>query len=112
MVAPDGMIRIPLNESQDEQSQIEEFLRRYNGEGIQHIALHTDSIFETVEEMKRRGIDFQDTIFGQDRPVLESQRPKRLPLAPDAEVHSAADRISSAYRRYLRDSGITFGVIP
>ena len=62
MVAPDGMIRIPLNESQDEQSQIEEFLRRYNGEGIQHIALHTDNIFETVEEMKRRGIAFQDTI--------------------------------------------------
>jgi 4-hydroxyphenylpyruvate dioxygenase len=62
MVAPDGMIRIPLNESQDEQSQIEEFLRRYNGEGIQHIALHTDDIFETVEEMKRRGIAFQDTI--------------------------------------------------
>ncbi len=62
MVAPDGMIRIPLNESQDEQSQIEEFLRRYNGEGIQHIALHTDNIFETVEEMKRRGIPFQDTI--------------------------------------------------
>lgn len=62
MVAPDGMIRIPLNESQDEQSQIEEFLRRYNGEGIQHIALHTDDIFKTVEEMKARGIAFQDTI--------------------------------------------------
>jgi len=62
MVAPDGMIRIPLNESQDEQSQIEEFLRRYNGEGIQHIALHTDDVFGTVEEMKRRGILFQDTI--------------------------------------------------
>jgi 4-hydroxyphenylpyruvate dioxygenase len=62
MIAPDRMIRIPLNESQDEQSQIEEFLRRYNGEGIQHIALHTDNIFETVEEMKRRGIAFQDTI--------------------------------------------------
>lgn len=62
MIAPDRMIRIPLNESQDEQSQIEEFLRRYNGEGIQHIALHTDDIFETVEEMKRRGIAFQDTI--------------------------------------------------
>ena len=62
MIAPDRMIRIPLNESQDEQSQIEEFLRRYNGEGIQHIALHTDDIFETVEEMKRRGIPFQDTI--------------------------------------------------
>ena len=62
MVAPDGMIRIPLNESQDEQSQIQEFLTRYNGEGIQHIALHTDDIFETVEEMKRRGVPFQDTI--------------------------------------------------
>ena len=62
MTAPDDKIRIPLNESQDENSQIEEFLRRYNGEGIQHIALATDDIFETVEEMKRRGIDFQDTI--------------------------------------------------
>ena len=62
MIAPDRAIRIPLNESQDENSQIEEFLRRYNGEGIQHIALATDDIFETVEEMKRRGIAFQDTI--------------------------------------------------
>ncbi|MDO1560216.1 4-hydroxyphenylpyruvate dioxygenase [Brevundimonas sp. 2R-24] len=62
MIAPDRMIRIPLNESQDEQSQIEEFLKRYNGEGIQHIALATDDIFETVEELKRRGVAFQDTI--------------------------------------------------
>ena len=62
MIAPDRAIRIPLNESQDENSQIEEFLRRYNGEGIQHIALATDNIFETVEELKRRGIPFQDTI--------------------------------------------------
>ncbi|MFN3353710.1 MAG: 4-hydroxyphenylpyruvate dioxygenase [Brevundimonas sp.] len=62
MIAPDKAIRIPLNESQDENSQIEEFLRRYNGEGIQHIALATDDIFETVEEMRRRGIAFQDTI--------------------------------------------------
>lgn len=63
------------------------------------------------ESPDARLIAFQDTIFGQDQPVLESQRPKRLPLAPDAEVHSAADRMSSAYRRYLRDSGIEFGVI-
>ena len=62
MIAPDRAIRIPLSESQDENSQIEEFLRRYNGEGIQHIALATDDIFETVEELKRRGIPFQDTI--------------------------------------------------
>jgi 4-hydroxyphenylpyruvate dioxygenase len=62
MIAPDRAIRIPLNESQDDNSQIEEFLRRYNGEGIQHIALTTENIFETVEAMKARGVDFQDTI--------------------------------------------------
>ena len=62
MIAPDRAIRIPLNESQDDNSQIEEFLRRYNGEGIQHIALTTANIYETVETMKARGVDFQDTI--------------------------------------------------
>ncbi len=62
MIAPDGAIRIPLNESQDDTSQIEEFLRQYNGEGIQHIALTTDDIFETVEKLRARGVKLQDTI--------------------------------------------------
>ncbi len=62
MIAPDRAIRIPLNESQDENSQIEEFIRRYNGEGIQHIALTTENIFETVEAMRARGVAFQDMI--------------------------------------------------
>ena len=62
MIAPDRAIRIPLNESQDDTSQIEEFLKRYNGEGIQHIALATDDIFATVEAMRARGVEFQDTI--------------------------------------------------
>lgn len=53
---------------------------------------------------------FQHTIFTQDQPVLESQQPKALPLDPRAELHSAADRMSSAYRRYLKASGVTFGV--
>lgn len=52
---------------------------------------------------------FQHEIFMQDRPVLESQRPRRLPLAPGAEAHSAADRGSAAYRRWLRLRGTTFG---
>jgi phenylpropionate dioxygenase-like ring-hydroxylating dioxygenase large terminal subunit len=51
---------------------------------------------------------FQDTIFLQDRPILESQRPKRLPLT-GGEVHCAADRASAAYRRFLIDRHITFG---
>ena len=48
--------------------------------------------------------------FLQDQPVLESQRPQRLPLDVRAEMHTAADKASSAYRRFLKDSGITFGV--
>ena len=63
--------------------------------------------FETSEQQLR---EFQHTIFVQDQPVLESQLPKALPLDPRAEMHSAADRMSSAYRRYLRASGVTFGV--
>lgn len=55
---------------------------------------------------------FQDGIFMQDAPIVESQRPRLLPVtdAVVREVHSAADRSSTAYRRYLREQGITFGV--
>jgi 4-hydroxyphenylpyruvate dioxygenase len=57
----DKAIRIPLNESQDENSQIEEYLREYGGEGIQHLALSTDKIYETVEKLRARGVRLQDT---------------------------------------------------
>jgi phenylpropionate dioxygenase-like ring-hydroxylating dioxygenase large terminal subunit len=63
--------------------------------------------FESPDEKLRA---FQDTIFRQDQPVLESQTPKRLPLDLRAELHTSADRVSSAYRRYLSRQGITFGV--
>ena len=62
MIAPDKAIRIPLNESQDEHSQIEEFIREYHGEGIQHLALTTPDIFDTVERLRARGVKLQDTI--------------------------------------------------
>jgi len=61
MTSPDGKIRIPLNESQDDKSQIEEFLQDYRGEGIQHVALGTTDIYATVERMRGRGVKFQDT---------------------------------------------------
>jgi 4-hydroxyphenylpyruvate dioxygenase len=61
MTSPDGKIRIPLNESQDDKSQIEEFLRDYKGEGIQHVALGTGDIYSTVDRMRARGVQFQDT---------------------------------------------------
>lgn len=61
MTSPCGKIRIPLNESQDDVSQIEEFLKDYHGEGIQHIALGTDNIYKTVEILRGKGVVFQDT---------------------------------------------------
>jgi 4-hydroxyphenylpyruvate dioxygenase len=61
MTSPCGKIRIPINESQDEKSQIEEYLREYHGEGIQHIALGTDDIFATVDALRAQGVQFQDT---------------------------------------------------
>jgi len=62
MIAPDHEIRIPLNESQDDNSQIEEFIRDYNGEGIQHLALTTSDIYATVEKLRANGVRLQDTI--------------------------------------------------
>jgi 4-hydroxyphenylpyruvate dioxygenase len=62
MIAPDGAIRIPLNESQDDKSQIEEFIRQYNGEGIQHLAFTTSDIYATVEKLRARGVRLQDTV--------------------------------------------------
>ena len=57
MTAPDGLIRIPLNEESGRNSgQIEEFLMRYNGEGIQHIALLTDDLLASVDALQIAGI--------------------------------------------------------
>jgi len=61
MTSPCGKIRIPINESQDDKSQIEEYLREYRGEGIQHIALATDDIYSTVDALRGNGVQFQDT---------------------------------------------------
>ena len=61
MTSPCGKIRIPINESQDDKSQIEEYLRDYHGEGIQHIALGTDDIYRTVDALREQGVQFQDT---------------------------------------------------
>jgi 4-hydroxyphenylpyruvate dioxygenase len=60
MTAPDGIVRIPLNESDDPKSQINEYLDEYKGEGIQHIALFTDDIYATVEKMRAAGVGFLD----------------------------------------------------
>jgi 4-hydroxyphenylpyruvate dioxygenase len=62
MTSPCGRIRIPINESADDKSQIAEYLEEYKGEGIQHIALGTDDIYATVESLKQKGVAFQDGV--------------------------------------------------
>lgn len=75
MSAPCGKIRIPLNESTDDVSQIAEYLDEYKGEGIQHIALTTDNIYDSVERLRDAGIPFLNvpSTYYQDVP-------KRLPF--------------------------------
>jgi phenylpropionate dioxygenase-like ring-hydroxylating dioxygenase large terminal subunit len=55
-------------------------------------------------------IDWQNGIFGQDQPVVESQRPKCLPLDPKAEMSMRPDKTAVSYRHWLRELGMTFGV--
>jgi phenylpropionate dioxygenase-like ring-hydroxylating dioxygenase large terminal subunit len=65
----------------------------------------------------RDGVDppglrqFGQLIFCQDKPILENQVPKRLPLGPGTEFPVRADASSAAYRRWLQESGITYGAI-
>ncbi len=56
--SPCGKIKIPLNESKDDKSQIEEFLHEYHGEGIQHVALATNDIYHTVHTLNKNGVHF------------------------------------------------------
>jgi phenylpropionate dioxygenase-like ring-hydroxylating dioxygenase large terminal subunit len=55
-------------------------------------------------------IEFQDRVFAQDRPILESQRPELLPLDLQSELHLRSDRTAIAYRRWLRELGVRTGV--
>ena len=62
MTSPCGKIRIPINESSDDKSQIEEYLAAYHGEGIQHIALGTGRHLRLGRDAAaQRGVAFQDT---------------------------------------------------
>lgn len=58
LTSPCGRIRIPINEDRGETGQIVEYLKRYNGEGIQHIAVGTEDIYGSVDAIADRGIKF------------------------------------------------------
>jgi 4-hydroxyphenylpyruvate dioxygenase len=89
LTSPCGQIRIPINESSDDKSQIEEYLRAYGGEGIQHVALGTTDIFASVEAMRRGGVAFMDT-----PDTYYELLPKRMPdLTADEIAQLSKNRI-------------------
>tara|TARA_Y100000588_G_scaffold55743_1_gene53284 strand:+ start:1178 stop:1699 length:522 start_codon:yes stop_codon:yes gene_type:complete len=63
----------------------------------------------STESVIRR---FQQAIFAEDKPILENQHPKLLPLDPRAETPVRSDRLAIAYRQWLSDLGVNYGVIP
>ncbi|MEM9047343.1 MAG: 4-hydroxyphenylpyruvate dioxygenase [Pseudomonadota bacterium] len=81
LTSPCGRIRIPINESKDESSQIEEYLREYGGEGIQHIAVATEDIYAATDAIHDRGLAFMppppmtyyemshDRVKGHEEPI-------------------------------------------
>jgi len=76
MTAPDGRIRIPLNEeSKQGGGQIEEFLMQFNGEGIQHIAMITDDLISTLDELKMAGVPLNTAPPATYYEMLESRLP-------------------------------------
>jgi len=92
MTSPCGKIRIPINESQDDKSQIEEYLREYRGEGIQHIALLTHDIYRTVDALREKGVAFQDT-------------PDTYYEAVDARVRGHKESVAELKKRHILIDG-------
>ncbi len=88
LTSPCGQIRIPINESSDDRSQIEEYLRAYNGEGIQHIAMGTNDIFASVEGLRKQGVVFLDT-----PETYYELLPQRLPDTGEDIARMAKNRI-------------------
>lgn len=94
ITSPCGKIRIPLNESKDDTSQIEEYLRKYKGEGIQHIAVGTDDIYSSTDRIADKGLKFMpgppDTYYelshtrvhGHEEPI---ERMKKYGILIDGE---------------------------
>ena len=77
MTAPDGLIRIPLNEESGKggTGQIEEFLMKFNGEGIQHIALLADDLIATVDALQMAGVPLMSAPNDVYYEMLEERLP-------------------------------------
>lgn len=76
----------------------------------EHVIAHVLLVYYEDHLSDAAMIAFQHMIFGQDKPILESQRPRRLPLQGPLEAHMRCDLTSATYRRWLRQRGMRFGV--
>ena len=79
-----------------------------------HDELHTTAWFYMavsagVDTPDADMIAYQNAIFAQDRPIVESQRPKLLPLDLQAELHLRSDRTGLTYRKWLNEQGVNYG---
>jgi len=87
MTAPDGLIRIPLNEEAGKTSgQIEEFLMQFSGEGIQHVALLTDNLLETVDQLQMAGIPLMTAPNDVYYEMLEQRLPGHGQPVPELQA--------------------------
>ena len=58
LTSPCGRIRIPINEDRGETGQIVAYLKKYKGEGIQHIAVGSDNIYDSTDAIAEKGVKF------------------------------------------------------
>jgi 4-hydroxyphenylpyruvate dioxygenase len=88
MTAPDGLIRIPLNEESGKggSGQIEEFLMQFNGEGIQHIALLCDDLIGTVDKLQMAGIPLMTAPNDVYYEMLEERMPGHGEPVPELKA--------------------------
>lgn len=94
-----GRIKFPINEPAEgkKKSQIEEYIEFYNGAGVQHMALATDNIIETVTALKNRGVEFLTVPASYYEDVLDRVGEIDEDLAPLSELGILIDRDDEGY---------------
>ncbi len=104
LTSPCGRIRIPVNEDRSDNGQIVEYLRRYNGEGIQHIAVGCDDIYEATDAVAEAGLKFmpkppesyyemsRDRVVGHTEP-LDRMRKNGILIDGEGVIESGEVRI-------------------